>query len=263
MKEDMEDNQRGRRVRFQEDGRNGDSDSEERAHPLQDRRPAREAREPQKPAAYQRLPERGGHNHNNHQHSHGPTVDQSVIQLLSFKESDFPRDMDVTTFIFGIFAVVLTYTAFFFRESIINENVYDKFQESRIKFAEGSGFTMVRLIPEAVKFFSLWAYDILIVMYLIKPLKNSTKEERELVKQYQEILKRVNSVDKASAQELIKKGEQIQAKRSDMLSYRYTNYNSCMNMALKTSLSLNFIIASLGLFSYFITAVLSCHSRLS
>lgn len=251
MRERLDDDQRRRQVRFQEEDQD-DSDRDQGVNPLRGREPNREERAPQQPAAIQRPPDRGGHVH----HHHGPTVDQTVIQLLSYREREYPMDLDLTTVGFGVLCIAITYLSYYFRENIINDEVYDRFQESRVKYAEAAGINMVRLIAEAIKFFSLCAYDVMIIMYLVKPLKNSTNEERELVKQYQDLVKRINNADRANAQEIIKKAEQIQSKRSDMLSYRYTNYNSTMNLALKTGLTLNFIIAFMGLLSFFITSVI-------
>lgn len=244
-----------RQVRFEEDD-NSDSDGDNQLRP---RIPGPDGREQgarqfsEKPAAYQREPDRG-HGGHNHLHNHGPTVDPALIKMLTYKEVAYPMSSDVITLAYGILMVVIAYVAFHFRESIIIDELYEKFQASREKFVQSTSFNVVKLIPEAIKFFSMCAYDILIIMYLIKPLKGSTKLEREVSKQYQDLLKRLNG-DRSNAQENIRRIETLQAKKNEMVSHRYTVYNASMLEQLKAGLSVNFILATLGLLSFFVTSV--------
>lgn len=208
----------------------------------------------EKPAAFQREPERNPAAHGNHLHSHGPTVDAAVIKMLTYKEISFSFKYDVVTLVYGIFMLAIVFLGYHFRENIIIDEIYEKFQAGREAYKKATPISMSRLIPEIIKFFSLCAYDILIIMYLIKPLKQATKEERDLTKNYQDLLKKLGS-DRPNVQENIKKIEAMQAKKTEMISHRYTVYNATMLQELKLGLSLNFILSTFGMLSFFITSV--------
>lgn len=238
-----------RKVRFEE---NGDFDPFDREQKRVPKPLNKDSKGNELPAAYQRIPER-----HNITHTHGPTVDQTVIDLLTYKEVSYPSELDITVLGFGICSVALAYLAFFYREQIINDEIYEKFQDQRGRYAESPGLTMIKIIPEAIKLFSLFAYNVMIILYLIRPLKTSSSEERDLTKKYNEMLKTLGNGNRDNAQAKAKLIEGIQNKRSDMLSYRYKMYNSSMNHALKEGLSLDFIISCLGMAAFFITSVLS------
>ena len=199
------------------------------------------------------------HDHD-HRHSNQMKIDQKVLDQLRYREVKYLGNLDIATATFGIFSVILCYVAYFNKEMIINDLIYDKFQEHRSNYAESSGLTMIRIIPEAIKLFSLCAYDIMVVLYLVKPIKSLSTEERTLMKQHQETMKalsamNVQNVDKEVAKNGLKKLEEIQRMRSEMMSSRYVTYNLAMLHVLKSALSLDFIIACLGMASFFVTNV--------
>lgn len=241
-----------RQVRFEEDDdSNSEGDDLRRGQVEQDGRLQNNKQHSERPAAFQREPDR---NHAGHNHNHGPTVDPAVIKMLAYKEITYPLLVDVTTLAYGVVMVGIAYLSFHFRESIIIDEIYEKFQNNREKFLKPIPITLVRMVPEMIKFYSFCAYDILVIMYLIKPIKAATKEERELTKQYQELLKKL-SLDRANVQDNVRKIEKMQIQKSEMLSHRYTSYNAIMLQELKLGLSMDFILATLGFFSFFITSV--------
>lgn len=202
------------------------------------------------PAAIQRIP-----NWRDVPLDHGPTVDQSVVHVLTFREIEYMYEFDVAVLVYGVMAVVITYMAYAYRDHIINSAIYDKFHDHKVKYAESPGLVLIRVVPEAVKLFSLFAYDVMIIMYLVRPLKNSSHEERDLTKKYQDMMKALGSTNRGNAQNSIRVIEELQSRRSDMLASRYKLYNDTMLHALKSGLTLDFLIACLGMIAFLVSVV--------
>lgn len=209
----------------------------------------------EKPAAYQRAPDHHhGHNHQHGHNSHGPTVDPAVIKLLTYTEISYPFLFDIVTILYGLLMVFVAFLGFHFRESIIIESSYEKFQSHLEQFSRPIPISIQRLIPEAVKYFSLCAYDILIIMYLIKPIKARTSEEKEVAKEFQTLVKGLGA-DRTDAQDKVKKIENLQGRMGDMVAHRFTAYNATMLQELKLGLSLDFILAIIGMITSMIMGV--------
>ena len=84
--------------------------------------------------------------------------------------------MDLAAIFYAILALMLSFGAYLMRDHIVNDELYDKFRENISRFSSSTDLNWPLIFAESIKFFSICAYDILVVMYLIKPLRSPTSE---------------------------------------------------------------------------------------
>ena len=99
-----------------------------------------------------------------------------MLKHLSFRPVRIPGIMDLAAIIYAILALILSFGAYLMRDSIINDELYDRFRENINRFSNSTDLNWPLIFAESIKFFSYCAYDILVIMYLIKPLRSPTSE---------------------------------------------------------------------------------------
>ena len=174
---------------------------------------------------------------------------EEVSKKLGYHEAKLPGIIDTVSFFYPGLVVMLTYCAYFYREKLINDELYDRIQENIERFTKDHTITSGLLVAEAIKFFSSLAYNVLVVLYLIKPLRQETNEEKNSKKQVKEILEKVRA-EKQANPEIQRKVAYL---RESSLASKYSRlieYNRMSLLLYKQSLSMDFIFSCCGMISF-------------
>ena len=108
------------------------------------------------------------------------------------------------------------------------------------------------------KFFQIMFYDILIILYLFKPLKKPTTEETKIIKKLQQELINTRNANETAKLADLKKNENVQnisKKMEQILAPKRRLYINLIGDYLRTCWSMNFIASILSALVYFASVV--------
>ena len=114
-------------------------------------------------------------------HVHGPQCNhghehEETPSSLSYQRTIHPLLLDVYSFSLSGLIVMLTYLSWRYEDSIITFESRARFDENLQKYVNSTDFNSSVLMAECIKYFSTFAYDLLVILYLINPLKQITKD---------------------------------------------------------------------------------------
>lgn len=101
---------------------------------------------------------------------------EKVLETLRFQDAPVSNSTSLVSLVYPLVSVLLAYTALAYQESLVTDEMYVKFHENLDRYNKLTEISGPMILAEFIKFFSVCAYDVLVVMYLIKPLRSTSSE---------------------------------------------------------------------------------------
>lgn len=211
----------------------------------------------------EKLRDRGRHTHTADCHRSHIDCDLSSkeIDLLGFRgplapKANQPRlkvdgKTQIAGFVYVGISLATVCLASIFRENIIDENIYERFQENIDSFRHKNSLSGPLLVSDAIRFWSVCAYDVLIILYLLKPLKQACPEEKRLRKFFNDGIVKINqSKEKNIPEKLRIELNDSETRRRALKKDRLIVYNEIMLQMLLSCLAFDLVLGSAGFLSH-------------
>lgn len=89
---------------------------------------------------------------------------------LIFRILPLPFELDLGAYGFAALVVILTFGSYALRDKIVDFESFDKFRDKIKKFSIVRDFSHQMILVEFIRYFSVCAYDFLVILYLVKPI---------------------------------------------------------------------------------------------
>ena len=114
--------------------------------------------------------------HRNHNHSAEDKAKSELVSRLKFSFHPYHTTTDIISLIYPVLTVLLAYVSYYDRDRIVSDELYSRFHENLERFNKATEISGPLIMAEFIKFFSICAFDILVIMYLIKPIRSPSSE---------------------------------------------------------------------------------------
>lgn len=103
---------------------------------------------------------------------------EKVLQRLRHEDVGVSWSTSLVSLAYPVLTVLLAYAAQAYQEALVSDEMYVKFHDNLERYNRQTELSGPLVLAEFIKFFSVCAYDVLVVMYLIKPLRTASSDVR-------------------------------------------------------------------------------------